>query len=72
MAFNAEKNVLQVPMSVRAKKSVTSSPPSVSAYSQGNPPSPFSPFVDSKDWERDILGVARCAEHPCNAVLNQV
>ena len=26
------------------------------------PPSPsFTPFVDSKDWERDILGVARHA-----------
>lgn len=24
-----------------------------------SPPSPFSPFVESKDWERDILGVAR-------------
>ena len=29
-----------------------------------SPPSPYSPFVDSKDWERDILGVARCNSSP--------
>ena len=61
MACKSEEEVLQAPMSVRAKESATSSPPSASAYLQSSPPSPFSPFVDSKDWERDILGVARCA-----------
>jgi len=29
------------------------------SLSVASPPSPYSPFVESKDWERDILGVAR-------------
>ena len=44
-----------IPVTVDIDEPAAATTPSV-------PPSPsFTPFVDSKDWERDILGVARHA-----------